>query len=89
MTRPPTGSFLRDLSVFGGAQSATIGGSTLPKNTHIVVDLVQSSDLPPENDVEVAIDEDAGELTARLTCYTPQAARKYFGQLLQALCCGR
>jgi len=61
----------------------------LPKNTHIVVDLVQSSDLPPENDVKVAIDETAGELTAHLTCYDPQAARKYFGPLLQALYCGR
>lgn len=79
------GSYLGDLSVFGGALSATIGGSTLPKNTHIVVDLVKSPDLPPENDVEVAIDDRAGELTAHLTCHTPQAARKYFGLLLQAL----
>lgn len=85
MTPDPCGSYLVALSAFGGALSATIGGSNLPKESHILVSLVQPSDLPPETDAEVTIQADPDRVHATLRCSSGQAARACFAQMLDSI----
>jgi hypothetical protein len=57
----------------------------LPKNAHIVVDLVQPSDLPPGTDAEFTVQTESKQIEATLRCTSARAAHDCFGTMLQAI----